>query len=330
VSETGDIDAQLHELLADLRETLGPTLGAPVALDGGATNRNFRVRFAPPTGEGVLRLPGRDTGLLGIDRRSELLAGRLAARLGIGPRVLYGDERCLVTEYLSGAELDGDRLRATPEPVVRALRAFHDSGLELPAQFWIPDLLVEYAALLSRRGVSVDDRFRGTQELVDRIAAALPLREPVACHNDLLPGNLMSAGDDGDRPMLVDWEYAGMGHRWFDLGNLAVNNAFDLAAEDRLLSAYFDSEPPTAGRRAALALFKLVSDAREAAWGVVQGTLSELDFDFGAYADRHFTRLEAAASDQRRLRGWLSDATDALPELTPGAAANRHDDRIQP
>ncbi len=317
MSETGDIDAQLRELLTDLGDTLGPTIGAAAPLDGGMTNRNFRVRFAPPVGEVMLRLPGRDTGLLGIDRRAELLAGERAAGLGIAPKVLYGDERCLVTEFVNGSELDGDRLRAAPQAVVRGLRAFHDSGLELPARFWIPEQLVEYAALLSDRGVAVDDRFRQTQELVDEIAAALPLQEPVACHNDLLPGNLMSAGDEADRPMLVDWEYAGMGHRWFDLGNLAVNNAFDAAAEDRLLSAYFDDEPPTVGRRAALALFKLVSDAREAAWGVVQGTLSELDFDFGAYADRHFGRLEAAASDRRRLRGWLIEAADARSELTP-------------
>jgi thiamine kinase-like enzyme len=312
-----DIDAQLRLLLIDLRDTLGPTSGTPVALGGGITNRNFRVTFEPPVGEGVVRLPGRDTELLGIDRRAELLAGQRAARLGIAPKVLYGDERCLVTEYVPGSELDGDRLRATPEAVVRALRAFHDSGLELPARFWIPDLLVGYAALLSQRGVVVDDRYRQTQRLVEEIAAALPLGEPVACHNDLLPGNLMSAGDDSDRPMLVDWEYAGMGHRWFDLGNLAVNNAFDPAAEDRLLSAYFDGERPTAGRRAALQLFKLVSDAREAAWGVVQGTISELDFDFGAYADQHFGRLWAAAADQSQLHGWLREATRALPELTP-------------
>jgi thiamine kinase-like enzyme len=317
VSETGDIDAQLGELLTELSDTLGPTLGPVVPLDGGITNRNFRVRFAAPVGDGVLRLPGRDTGLLGIDRRAELLAGQRAAQLGIAPKVLYGDERCLVTEYVRGAELDGDQLRATPHGVVRALRAFHDSGLELPVRFWIPDLLVDYAALLSERGVAVDDRFRRTQGLVEEIAVALPLGEPVACHNDLLPGNLMTAGDGAAAPMLVDWEYAGMGHRWFDLGNLAVNNAFDAAAEDRVLSAYFDGEPPTPGRRAALALFKLVSDAREAAWGVVQGTISELDFDFGAYADQHFGRLEAAASDQVRLRAWLSEATRALPELTP-------------
>jgi thiamine kinase-like enzyme len=317
VSETGDIDAQLDELLTDLRDALGPTLGAPVPLHGGMTNRNFRVRFAPPVGDSMLRLPGRDTGLLGIDRRAELLAGQQAARLGIAPKVLYGDERCLVTEFVSGSEFDADRLRAAPQAVVRGLRAFHDSGLELPARFWIPDQLVAFATLLSDRGVAVDDRFRRTQELVDEIATALPLGEPVACHNDLLPGNLMSAGDDSDRPMLVDWEYAGMGHRWFDLGNLAVNNAFDAGAEDRLLSAYFDGEPPTPGRRAALALFKLVSDAREAAWGVVQGAISELDFDFGGYADQHFGRLAAAASDRRRLQAWLSAAAGALPELTP-------------
>jgi thiamine kinase-like enzyme len=317
VPETGDIDAQLRALLTDLRDTLGPTVGEPVPLEGGSTNRNFRVRFAPPVGDVVLRLPGRDTALLGIDRRAELLAGQLAARLGIGPYVRYGDERCLVTEYLTGSELDGDRLRASPKAVVGGLRAFHDSGLELPARFWIPDLLADYAALLAQRGVAVDDRFRRTQRLVDEIAVAIPLGDPVACHNDLLPGNLMSAGDGAARPMLVDWEYAGMGNRWFDLGNLAVNNAFDAAAEDRLLVAYFDGEPPTAGRRAALALFRLVSDAREAAWGVVQGAISELDVDFGAYADLHFTRLLGVASDQPRLRAWLREAAGALPELTP-------------
>ena len=115
MSETGDIDAQLRELLCDLHETLGPTLGAPVPLHGGMTNRNFRVRFAPPVGDGMLRLPGRDTGLLGIDRRAELLAGQQAARLGIAPQVLYGDERCLVTQFVNGSEFDADRLRAAPQ-----------------------------------------------------------------------------------------------------------------------------------------------------------------------------------------------------------------------
>ncbi len=39
---------------------------------------------------------------------------------------------------------------------------------------------------------------------------------------------------------------------------------------------------------------RVLSDAREAAWGVVQATVSELDFDFEGYANEHFERLGAA------------------------------------
>jgi hypothetical protein len=52
---------------------------------------------------------------------------------------------------------------------------------------------------------------------------------------------------------------------------------------------------------------RIMSDAREAAWGVAQTVLSELDFDFEAYAARHFERLAAAAHDPR-LREWLGAA----------------------
>ena len=48
-----------------------------------------------------------------------------------------------------------------------------------------------------------------------------------------------------------------------------------------------------------LRLMMLVSDAREAAWGVVQAHVSELDFDFGAYAHEHFARLRAAIASPR-------------------------------
>ncbi len=40
-----------------------------------------------------------------------------------------------------------------------------------------------------------------------------------------------------------------------------------------------------------------MSDFREAMWGVVQGVVSELDFDFDAYAAEHFERMERTASE---------------------------------
>ncbi len=289
----------LTGIVDQLTAQLGPLGGEPVPLDGGITNRNYRVRFGED--EYVVRLPGKDTALLGIDRSAERAANEAAARLGIAPAVAAGDERSLVTRFIVGGPVDADGLRSDPGLVARALRAFHDSGTVLPTRFWVPELLEDYATIVAERGGTLPKAYPAVQDVAARIAAAVPLAEPVACHNDLLPANLLAVAGGGI--LLVDWEYAGMGHPLFDLGNLAVNNEFDEAAEDRLLEAY-DGTPPDDGRRAALKLMRIMSDAREGAWGVVQGVISELDFDFAEYADKHFDRLADAAGDPR-FEEWI-------------------------
>jgi len=303
--------ADLGAIVAELRGRLGETAGEPEPLEGGITNRNFRVRFGER--ECVLRLPGHDTALLGISRDSERIAGETAARLGIAPALIAAGEGYLVTEFLDAAPIDGTRLRSGPDSAAAALRAFHDSGLRLPTRFWVPDLLEDYERIVLARGAQLPDDYTAAKAVAGRIARSLPLSEPVPCHDDLLPGNILARHADPDRAVLVDWEYAGMGHRMFDLGNLAVNNEFDEPAQDRLLSAYF-GEPPGPARRAALALMRILSDAREAAWGVVQGAISELDFDFAHYARRHFARLAQAARDPR-LQEWLALAATGTPSF---------------
>jgi hypothetical protein len=74
-----------------------------------------------------------------------------------------------------------------------------------------------------------------------------------------------------------------------------------------LLAAYLGLTP-TPAQRARLSLMRIVSDAREAAWGVVQLVLSELDFDFAGYAARHFDRLRLALGDPR-FEEWLRAAS---------------------
>jgi thiamine kinase-like enzyme len=130
-----------------------------------------------------------------------------------------------------------------------------------------------------------------------------PEHQPLPCHNDLLTANFLH---DGRKIVIVDWEYAGMGDRYFDLGNFSVNNELGDADEERLLDAYF-GELPTPRRKAALKLFRFMSDFREAMWGVIQTTVSDLDFDFQAYADKHFKRLAETSADDR-FRGWIKEA----------------------
>jgi Ser/Thr protein kinase RdoA (MazF antagonist) len=295
--------SDLRGVLGRLEQRLGAITEGPIALDGGITNRNYRVRFGER--DCVVRLPGKDTSLLGISREAERVANAAAAELGLAPAVIAGDERCLVTEFVPCRAADARAVRDAAGLLGVALRTFHDSRVELSARFWVPELLESYAETVRARGGSLPPQYAGACSLVSRIANVLPLDQPAPCHDDLLAANVLLVRGGG-AVMLVDWEYAGMGHRMFDLGNLAVNSEFEEIDEVRLLTAYF-GEPPSPARSAALRLMRMVSDAREAAWGVVQGVISELEFDFGAYADQHFERLERAASSPR-FQDWISAA----------------------
>jgi len=102
--------------------------------------------------------------------------------------------------------------------------------------------------------------------------------------------------DDGMRLWLVDWEYAGMGDPFFDLGNFAVNHELTEEGEHALLTAYGSDDGD------AVVLMRFMSDFREAMWGIVQLGISELDFDFAAYAEEHFGRLARTAAEPRFLR----------------------------
>ena len=292
---------ELDAVLEPLQSRLGPLEGEPRPLSGGITNRNFRVRL--DGGEYVVRLPGERSSLLGIDRTAERLASEAAARLGIGPPVFAGADECLVTGFIEGRPLAAREPAEHAEELAALLRSFHDCGLQLPVRFAVGELLERYAATVRERGRELPGEYAFASSVAKRISAAVPNTQSRPCHDDLLAANIIRSADEG-RLMIVDWEYAGMGDPRFDLGNLAVNNDFGEVDEGRLLGAYYGIEPGDA-RRAELKLMRVLSDAREAAWGVVQGVLSELDFDFDGYAGEHFERLRAAVAG-RDFEEWLA------------------------
>jgi thiamine kinase-like enzyme len=114
------------------------------------------------------------------------------------------------------------------------------------------------------------------------------------CHNDLLNANFI---DDGERIRIVDWEYAGMGDPFFDLGNFSINHELTADEDAQLLSYYGDIS--RIDHLARITLMRIVSDFREAMWGVLQQGISTLDVDFVGYAGQHFDRLLAGAREPR-------------------------------
>ena len=273
-------------------ERVWPGRGARFeVLGGGITNHNLKVEV---DGESVvLRVAGAGTNLLGIDRAVELAATEAAAALGIGPEVVafVEPEGWLVTRFLEGEIPHVERMR---EPhmlarVAAALRAFHE-GPGIPGTFDSFRVVEAYRRTALERGGRVPDDYEWAREIAARIEPRRASDPPVPCHNDLLNANFL---DDGERLRIVDWEYAGMGDRFFDLANFSINHELGEGDRESLLRAYRGEL--RADDLGALTLMTFMSDFREAMWGVVQTAVSELDFDFAAYAAEHFERLRRTA-----------------------------------
>jgi thiamine kinase-like enzyme len=284
--------------LAGLDLTLRP-------LSGGITNRNFLVSAAGTDDRWVIRLAGNDTHLLGISREVEHAATVAAAGVGVGPEVtaFIRPEGYLVTRFIVGSAVSDEAVHQseTLRRVADSLRRIHD-GPAIPGLF-VPFRIVEaYRALAAARGVAIPGEYQLAEAIARRIELAF-LTNPVElrpCHNDLLNANFI---DDGRRIRIVDWEYAGMGDPFFDLGNFSINHELTPDEDAELLAAYDGDVRPT--HLARLTLMRTVSDFREAMWGVLQQGISSLDVDFVAYAGEHFERLLGGAASptfERALR----------------------------
>jgi thiamine kinase-like enzyme len=106
-----------------------------------------------------------------------------------------------------------------------------------------------------------------------------------------LPANLI---DDGKRLWLVDWEYAGMGHPFFDLANASANANLGDDEECAFLEVYCGHLDPRDCDE--LRIFKVASLLREALWGAIQSVASDIEFDYGDYAARYFEAFREARS----------------------------------
>jgi thiamine kinase-like enzyme len=284
----------------DILERLWPGRGTTVeVLGGGITNQNLKVTLDDGSAY-VLRIAGRNTERLEIDRGVEYDASLAAAAVGVGPSVveLLQPEGYLVTGFIEGAAVPVGRMReeATIRRVAASLRAVH-RGPQLARRFNSFQIVENYRSTAFAQGVKVPEAYVRARQVARRIAEA---RGPIPerpCHNDLLNANFI---DDGAVIRIVDWEYAGNGDVFFDLANFSVNNGLDADARRVLLDAYFGVVRPADER--ALELMRFMSDFREAMWGVVQQAISELDFDFPGYAEEHFARLDSTAADPVFLR----------------------------
>ncbi len=255
---------------------------------GGITNQNYRVDIG---GESfVLRIGGKGTHLLGIDRRRESICTTIAAQMGVGAQVLYfiASQEVLVTRFIEGNVITPETA-ARPEilhRIVDAMKRYH-AGPVFPGIFSPFETVRNYHRLALEYGVSFPGTLPQVFALMARIEQALGnVTSLMPCHNDLLASNFI---DDGSAIWILDWEYAAMGDVFFDLGNFSVNQSLNDEQCELLLRSYFGEV--RSADLAHLHLMRLGSDLRESFWGFLQLGISELAFDYKEYAHHHLNRF---------------------------------------
>ncbi len=156
--------------------------------------------------------------------------------------------------------------------------------------FWVFQVMRGYGNELRQGGSRMAGDLPRFSAINHELEAAVGPVRLVFGHNDLLAANFI---DDGQRLWLIDWDYAGLNSPLFDLANLASNNRFSEAGEERLLEAYFETAVNDELRRK-LAAMKCASLLREAMWSMVSEIHLDIDFDYIAYTAENLARFEAA------------------------------------
>lgn len=271
-------------------------------LTGGITNKNYKI---DADGECyVLRLGGNETQFLGIDRKNEYECSALAWKVGIAPEpvAFLEPEGYILARFIPGQGLSAEEIGSEENirRVVESMKGYHALGF-FPGSFSPFRVAEEYAKTARQFNVSLPEKINWFLEKSREIERAM-YREPLElrpCHNDLLNGNFI---DDGTRVRILDWEYAGMGDIFFDLGNFAVQHDFNDEQDEILVKVYFGS--PTDSQRARQKLMKIMSDLREAMWAQVQRGVSRLEFDYQGYGQKYFDRFEEVTSGSE-YTDWL-------------------------
>lgn len=266
---------------------------APEVLSGGLTNHNFLIR---DRGENFVVRIADDIPLHGIMRFNELASSRAAHAAGVSPEIIHAEPGALVMRFIEGTTYNETQVRGalTAGRIVPLLKRVHHEipkHFEGPALiFWVFQSLRGYAKTLRDGGSRLTGELPRYLEINAELEAALGPVEITFGHNDLLAANFI---DDGKRLWLIDWDYGGFNTPLFDLANLASNNSFTSAEEDRLLEDYFET-PATDELRHKLSAMICASLLRESMWSMVSEIHMDMDIDYVAYTAENLARFERA------------------------------------
>lgn len=254
-------------------------------LDGGLTNRNYRVDT--PSASFVLRISHANSSLLGINRENERVNTARAHLAGVGPAVIASlpEENVLVISWIEATALHAADFHVRPallSDVATALQKLH-RGPAFQGHFHFPDVRGAYAQTVKDNRyfipagyLQLEPQVRQLEELLARHPEEL-----VPCNNDLLAENFL---DDGEKIWIIDYEYAGQNEASFEIGNLAAESALSDAGIGLLCDKYWGTHNPYKIARAMA--WSMIARYGWTLWASIQEAISPIEFDFRSWGMR--------------------------------------------
>lgn len=265
---------------------------------GGISNQNWMVRLEEDDSRYFVKIPGKGTEMF-IDRVAAFDASRKAGDAGVGPRVyddlfdqgveindFIPDRRACTVADFGDAEI---RLAA-----IDAYRKFHGVGA-LGLKKSVFDMIEEHDRQIDELGGwrPPDYPWMMRQYRLARQALEASGIDWAPCFNDPMAGNFMV--DDAKTIMLIDYEYASMNDRCYDLGIWFGEMFYTPRVEQELIEAYFGEVRRDIVAR--VIIHKALADVKWSLWSFVQQRVSALDFDFFKYGAWKLMRMRTIMRD---------------------------------
>jgi len=260
-------------------------------LNGGITNKLYRV--CSKKGDITVRIYGDKTEIF-INRDLESETMKRITRVDISPRLVkYMPEyRVTIVEFIPGYVLkNSDFLKEElHEKIVRPIRKIHKSGVVLPHFFNPLSKVKEMHRILNNLEINCPEfDIEGVIKNLEKLSeiANIPESEFTASHNDLLADNFVLVENSHrgkyNEPMyLIDWEYAGMAPRYYDLADMFQEILVPRDIEKNIVEHYCEGKE-FEKTFYLIDLFKPFPDIYWFLWSMIQHNISKIKFDFYNY-----------------------------------------------
>ena len=266
-------------------------------LSGGITNKLYRVQSEK--GDYTVRIYGDKTDLF-INRDYEAHAQTEMAKIGVASKMIkYMPEKGVtIVDFIGDSiVLTNDHFLDTSlyPKIVDPIRKIHKSGVALKKIFNPLIEVRKMAAILTDLNVTYAEfDIAGTIERLDKLTQIIniPESEYKACHNDLLADNFILIKEEAlpryDSPMyIIDWEYAGMAPRYYDIADMFQEILVPREAEKGIVGEYCNDD--NFDRTLFfIDLFKPFPDIYWFLWSLIQLNISKITFDYYNYGKEKY------------------------------------------